>query len=156
VIDVRPRTDGYDPSHYVFVKGTGKLGDGQSLKLSVGESILCGRSRWCEWSLKKTPRYLKDEEGAREAARQSVAWRTTSRRHCRLAYLAPDMIEIRNLSTNGTFVDGHRVDRLVLTDCRFQPHRLRLGPEGVEIELTPGSLPLRGEGASIAEEAGTG
>jgi hypothetical protein len=49
---------------------------------------------------------------------------------------------VLNLSRNGTLVDGHKVDRVVLTDCRERGHTIRLGPEGVVLDLLPGSLPV--------------
>ena len=65
-----------------------------------------------------------------------------SRRHVRLTYLAPDKLEVENLSGNGTLVDGQPVDKLVLTDVRSREHRIQLGPEGVVLSLEPGSLPV--------------
>jgi hypothetical protein len=142
VIDVRPHPNGYDDRHYLFVRGSGEMGDGQTLKLNLGESIVLGRSRHCDWSLKKTPRYLANDAGYRDRLKQSLPFRATSRKHCKITFAAADMVEVENLSANGTLVDGHRVDRIVLTDCRTKPHEIRLGADGVRIELVPGSLPV--------------
>ena len=71
-----------------------------------------------------------------------MAWRSTSRRHCRITYIAPDMVDIENLSSNGTLVDGHQVDRIVLTDCRERGHEITLGPHGITLALEPGALPI--------------
>ena len=60
----------------------------------------------------------------------------------RIAYLASDMVDIENLSPNGTIVDGHQVDRIILKDCDAQSHTIQLGPAGVILELEPGSLPV--------------
>ena len=65
-----------------------------------------------------------------------------SRRHCRISFLAPNLVEIENLATNGTLVDGRKIDRLVLEDARFATHTIQLGPEGVVLELSPGTLPV--------------
>src|SRR5207244_13556128 len=70
--------------------------------LSLGETVFIGRSSRCAYSLKKTPRYLKDQDGERAAIRKSVEFRSVSRRHCRLSYSGPDRLEIENLSPNGT------------------------------------------------------
>ena len=142
MIDLRDDGRGYDDRHYLALHGIGEMGDGETLKLCLGESVVCGRSRHCEWSLKRTPTYLKSRDGAREELRTSVAWRATSRRHVRITYLAPDMVDVENLSANGTLVDGHKVDRIVLTDCRERPHTIQMGPQGVTLELKPGSLPV--------------
>ncbi len=141
MIDLRPDAKGYDSRYSLILRGTGLMGEGTTLKISLGEVIGCGRSRHCAWSLKRTPAFLMSENGHREALRRSIPWRATSRRHCRIAYLAPDLVEILNQSANGTFVDGHRIDRLVLTDCRARMHSIQLGTNGVVLELHPGTLP---------------
>jgi pSer/pThr/pTyr-binding forkhead associated (FHA) protein len=142
MIQVRRRENGYDDRHYVRLRGLDASLDGQDLKISLGESVTCGRSRHCDWSLKRTPLYLKNENGEREALRQTLSWRATSRSHVRITYLSPDLVDVENLSENGTFVDGKRIDRVVLTDCRRAPHQIQLGPEGAVLELAPGSLPV--------------
>lgn len=65
MIEIRPQPNGYDDRHYLSLKGTG-TGDGQTLKVSLGETIIAGRSRWCEWSLKRLPSFLTAADGARE------------------------------------------------------------------------------------------
>lgn len=115
---------------------------GETLRITLGESVVCGRSRQCSWSLKRTLPYLQDEGGTRERIKESLAFTSVSRRHCRVSFLAPDLVEVANLSSNGTLVDGRPVDRLVLTDCRTHSHTIQLGPAGVLLELSPGSLPV--------------
>lgn len=115
---------------------------GETLRVGLGESVLCGRSRRCHWSLKRTAAYLEDKGGARERMESSLAFTSVSRHHCRVSFLAPDLVEVQNLSSNGTLVDGRPVDRLMLLDCRTRPHTLQLGPEGLVLDLVPGSLPL--------------
>ena len=62
MIQVQPDDPrGYDDTVYVYVKGVGDGLDGQNVKISLGESVTCGRSRHCEWSLKRTPLYLKNQ-----------------------------------------------------------------------------------------------
>jgi pSer/pThr/pTyr-binding forkhead associated (FHA) protein len=142
MIHLRPKANGYDDRYYLALKGTGAFGDGEILKLCLGESVVCGRSRHCDWSLKRTPGWLTQDTGVRTEVRDSLPWKTTSRRHCRITYLAPDIVDIENLSPNGTVVDGHQVDRILLTDCRAKEHQIQLGPHGVTLQLEPGALPL--------------
>ncbi|MDJ0974902.1 MAG: FHA domain-containing protein [Planctomycetota bacterium] len=142
MIELKPETRGYNDRKYLKLRGTGSLGDGENLKLSLGETVVCGRSRHCDWSLKRTPKYLMADDGEREQIKQSVEFRSVSRQHVRIAFLAPDMVDIENLSSNGTYVDGNRVDRIVLKDCETREHAIQLGPKGVILHLEPGSLPL--------------
>lgn len=128
----------YDERFVLALQGTGTFGEGSHLGIRLGQSVVVGRSRHCDWSLKRTPAWLRKPEAEREALRESLPWRATSRRHCRISYVAPDLVDIENLSTNGTLVDDHRIDRIILTDCRRRAHTIRLGPEGVVLELRPG------------------
>jgi pSer/pThr/pTyr-binding forkhead associated (FHA) protein len=139
MIHVKPDPAPYDDRHYLVLKGVEGIGRDERVKISLGESVDVGRSRHCGWSLKKSVRYLKDRGGDRDAIRESLAFRTVSRRHCRITYLAADLVEVVNLSPNGTFVDGHRVDRVVLDDCRRAVHRIQLGKNGDVVELSCGS-----------------
>lgn len=132
----------FDDRHYLRLAGRDGLTRGESLKISLGESVVVGRSRTCDLSLKKTPQYLRDDGGARARIQASLPFRATSRRHVRITYLAPDVVEVENLSPNGTLVDGHRVDRRLLSDVRRTAHEIRLGPNGDVLELACGSVEL--------------
>jgi len=132
----------YDDRHHLRLAGRAGLIEGETLKISLGESVVVGRSRTCDLSLKKTPRYLRDAGGERARIQASLAFRATSRRHVRLSYVAPDVVEVENLSPNGTLVDGHRVDRFRLSDVRTATHELRLGAHGDVLVLACGSVEL--------------
>ena len=136
------QTGSYDTRHYITITGLGELAEGQNVTINLGESIVVGRSRHCEWSLRRTPSYLKMDETHRGAVQGSHAYNSVSRKHARISYVAPDMVEIRNLSSNGTLVDGRLVDKLILQDCRENSHKIQLGPRGVLLMLQPGSLPI--------------
>ncbi len=142
MIEVKPQENGYDSRRFLSLKGIGELGAGENLKLSMGETIVCGRSRHCDWSLKRAPAYLGGSPQRRDGIRKSLAFRSVSRQHVRISYLAPDMVELTNLSSNGTIVDGNKVDRIILKNCDAETHVIKLGPKGVELELQPGSLPV--------------
>jgi pSer/pThr/pTyr-binding forkhead associated (FHA) protein len=140
MIQIKPDPAPYDDTHYLRLRGLEGIGAGETAKISLGETLTLGRSRHCGWSLKTSARYLKDVDGERARIRESVAFRSVSRRHCKVTYLAPDLAEVVNLSPNGTIVDGHRVDRIVLSDCRAAAHRIRLGATGDLVELSCGSV----------------
>jgi pSer/pThr/pTyr-binding forkhead associated (FHA) protein len=142
MIQIRPDDLCYDDRHYLRVDGRSGLFAGESVKVSLGESVVIGRSRECQLSLKKTPRFLTDAEGERSRIRTSLAYRAVSRRHVRISYLSPDLVEIENLSPNGTLLDGHLVDRIVVGDVRRRAHEIRLGPHGDSLELACGSVEL--------------
>ncbi|MDJ0520620.1 MAG: FHA domain-containing protein [Planctomycetota bacterium] len=143
-MDLRAETNDnqYDTEHYLCVRGLGELAQGQQVRLSLGASIVVGRSRHCDWSLRRAPSYLKSDSDGRDDIRNDLRYNSVSRKHARVSYVSADMVEIENLSGNGTLVDGKLVDKIVLTDCRTETHRIQLGPKGVILELIPGSLPI--------------
>jgi hypothetical protein len=116
--------------------------EGETVRIELGQQATAGRSRRCTWSLKRTLPYLDDRDGARARIREGLAFTSVSRCHCKISFLAPDLVEVENLATNGTLVDGRKVDRVQLSDARTRPHTIQLGPEGVLLELVPGSLPI--------------
>jgi len=136
------QASGYDTRHYVTVTGLGDLAEGQLVTINLGESIVVGRSRHCDWSLRRTPSYLKMPIEGRAEIKGHLAYNSVSRKHARISYVAPDMVEVKNLSGNGTLVDGRLVDKIVLTDCRENSHKIQLGPKGIILMIQPGSLPI--------------
>jgi pSer/pThr/pTyr-binding forkhead associated (FHA) protein len=141
-MNLNPGTNGYDGRHYLSVRGLGVLAEGQNVKVSLGETIVVGRSRHCDWSLRRAPTYLMSEPGGRARIQDDLAFNSVSRRHARISYISSEMVEIENLSGNGTLVDGKLVDKIVLTDLREKGHRIQLGPRGVILEVEQGSLPV--------------
>ncbi len=144
MMNLKPGDDlnGYDSEQYVSVRGLGDLATGQQVKVSLGETITVGRSRHCDWSLRRAPSYLKSDDGGRDVIRHDLRYNSVSRKHAHISYVAPDMVEVQNLSGNGTLVDGKLVDKIMLTDCRERTHRIQLGPKGVILEVAQGSLPI--------------
>jgi pSer/pThr/pTyr-binding forkhead associated (FHA) protein len=129
-------------SCYALLRGTGELADGQTLRIAEGQSVVVGRSRWCDWSLKRSPAYLKARGSDRRRVQRSIRYASVSRRHLRITLHARDRVEIENLSVNGTFVDDEPTDRLVIHDVLERVYRIQLGPKGPVLELGPGSLPI--------------
>lgn len=119
----------------VSLHGLGDLAAGHTLKIDVGDSVVVGRSRSCDWSLRRTPRYVDCTSQERAAIHEDLAFTSVSRKHMRINYVAAGMVEVLNLAGNGTLVDGKAVDKIVLTDCAKRPHRIQLGPRGVMLQL---------------------
>ena len=142
MIQLHPGPAPYDDTHYLWLEGLEGISSGEKVKSCLGEAVTVGRSRHATFSLKKTTRYLLVEPPDRAALCGSLAWRAVSRRHCRLVYVSPDVVELTDLSRNGTFVDGHRVDRIALQGVRHAVHEIRLGPHGDVLRLSCGSLVL--------------
>jgi len=102
---------------------------GESIPIQLGQSIVVGRSRRCDLSARKGRRFRKTDATEQRATLEHPDFNRISRLHLRVSYLAKDRVEIWDLSKNGTFVNGRRVDRLVLDD---------FGESGIEISLGRG------------------
>jgi len=105
----------------VGVKG---MVEGETYPLEYGKSVVIGRSRECDISLQKCPRWREAESAGQAVDGLS---KTVSRKHVKISYVNASSIEIEDLSSNGTFVDGHRIDRFVVADAKQKAHQIQLG-----------------------------
>jgi pSer/pThr/pTyr-binding forkhead associated (FHA) protein len=108
---------------------------GEERVLKRGEEIVVGRSRDADLSIRRATRYL--ERPDRHDLGRSEAWRSVSRMHARIAFYRPDHIVIEDLSSNGTFLDGKRIEGKVnVSDLAQVAHILALGAvERIKLEL---------------------
>jgi len=104
--------------------GTAGFVDGEEYPVAVGATVVIGRSRSCDISLQRCKTWLALDEDDRDAAQD---FKTVSRKHARLSCYDAENIEIEDLSSNGTFIDGERIDRVVISDLRGESHELLLG-----------------------------
>jgi len=96
------------------IRGSGGILQGVRRTLEPGATLVVGRSRSCHVSLRRTRGFLQAADPL--AMLRSGPFRRVSRVHCEIAYLPDSRVEVRDLSRNGTLVDGRRVDRtFVLT-----------------------------------------
>ena len=95
-----------------------------------GESLVIGRSRSCHVSLQRSSLFDGPESSG-------DSFRKTSRRHFRVAFPHPDLVEIEDLSRNGTVVDGSRVDKVIvyLADLKGRAITIEFG-EDEKLELS--------------------
>lgn len=106
---------------------------GEEVKLEYGRTIVVGRSRSCDFSLRRIKAWLEKGEEEREKDR---SFKTVSGRHFEITMYNLGSIEIVNLSPNGTYVDGKRVDKIVLDDVPEKAHEIKIGTkEALRLEL---------------------
>lgn len=108
----------------LVLMGIEGLVEGEVFRINAGEDVILGRSRSCDISLRKCFKYLALDPEDRKDDRH---FQTVSRKHLRLVFKDADQIELENLGANGSFVDGTKVDKVIITDIRFQPHEILLG-----------------------------
>lgn len=104
--------------------GIAGLVKGEQFSIEVGTEVVVGRSRDCHISLAKVPA----AEAITDERELEKHFRTVSRRHMRLYYKSVREVEIEDLSSNGLFLDGERIEgTVVIDDLMLRPHELKLG-----------------------------
>src|SRR6185503_5367248 len=108
----------------IILKGVTGIVKDESFPIESGQDIVVGRSRGCEISIKACKAYSLMEPEARD---KDEGLLTVSRKHVRIRFVKPDGVELEDLSSKGTFLDGKRVEKLTITDLQAKPYELRLG-----------------------------
>jgi len=104
--------------------GTDGFVQGEEYLVPFGSTVIVGRSRGCEFSLRRCKSWLALDPEQRNAEQD---FQTVSRKHVRISYYDPGNIEIEDLSSNGTFLNGQRIRRIVITDLRERSYEILLG-----------------------------
>jgi hypothetical protein len=100
---------------------------GEIFPLQYGKALSVGRSRKADISLKRTETYRSQTEEEREKDEDA---QTVSSKHFQITMFNLRSIEIKNLSPNGTLVDGKPVETLVIEDVATQSHKIKFGTSG--------------------------
>ncbi len=115
--------------------GTAGMFEGALAVLRPGESVTVGRSRFVSLSAVRTPLALRI---GRQKLERNPAFRRLSRRHFEVDYADGENVVLADLSKNGLFVDGARVDRVTIAASTLasQSRVLRFGTnEEIRLEL---------------------
>lgn len=121
------------PAPSLLVRGLRGFLTGQVRELAVGDVLVVGRSRKADLSTRIA---LRDgDRPDRLELMRSEPFRAVSRRHVRIHFLHPGLVEIKNLSRNGTTLDGNRIDCVAVTDLHARPRVLAVGPQE-QLELS--------------------
>ena len=108
---------------------------GEEHRIAVGEAVVIGRSRDADVSVRSALKTL--DRSDYSDILESEPFKSVSRRHVRIHFLHPGLVEIKDLSQNGTFLDGKRVDCVGLTDLDENVHILSLGAaERLSLEIS--------------------
>ncbi|HYG74284.1 MAG TPA: FHA domain-containing protein [Planctomycetota bacterium] len=106
---------------------------GEFFALQYGKAITVGRSREADFSLKRTEKYRSQTVEERE---KDDSAQTVSAKHFEITMYNLRSIEIKNLSPNGTSVDGKPIQTLLLEDVSQRAHSITFGSEeGLSLEM---------------------
>ena len=133
---------------------------GEEFPLEYGKKVAVGRSRSADWSLVRLESWTSK---SREEQENDHAFRTISGKHFEITMYNLGSIEVVNLSSNGTRLDGKPVDRVTITDVATNGHEIAFGAdEVVRLEMRGGKAgggaekSDEGEKPEEAEKAGEG
>jgi pSer/pThr/pTyr-binding forkhead associated (FHA) protein len=123
----------------------------ETFDIKEGASKVVGRSRSCDFSLRKIKGWMEASEEEREGADD---FKTVSRRHLKVEVVKEEdavLVKMTDLSRNGTFVDEERIGPLFEIKEWDDAHYVRLGEvEKFKLELVEDT----GEDAPEQEEGG--
>jgi pSer/pThr/pTyr-binding forkhead associated (FHA) protein len=133
----------------ISIRGIHGWSNGTLYPLGDGDALVIGRSRSCDISLRRTEGYLDQPRQNRD---HDVDFNTVSRRHVRIK-LVRSVLIIEDLSTNGTWINGERLENRIDVDISRGPIELRLGNRetfriGGRTDSSQPALDVRGPGSS--------
>ncbi len=102
--------------------------EGEELRLAFGKTLVVGRSRSADFSLRRMQAVMDETDDERDSDNDL---RTVSGRHFEITMYDPGSIEIVNLSPNGTYVDGKMVDKIILDDVADKAHDIAIGTKEI-------------------------
>lgn len=111
----------------LVVRGLRGFLGGEEQRVSVGETLIIGRSRRAGLSTRRAKKLKARPDW--EKVIGTAAFLTVSRRHTRIEHVAPGVVEITDLSSNGTILDGRPIARETVTDLAEKMHILRVGAQ---------------------------
>lgn len=130
----------YDDAVTARIVGRTGLFAGEETVVRLGQCVVVGRSRICDLSVARTAECLRL---GKEALEQHRSYRKISRKHLRICLIEADRLEVEDLSTNGTAVDGYRIDKIVVSGLRHRrPVAVEFG-DGELLEVTIGEARAR-------------
>ncbi|MEK7483858.1 MAG: FHA domain-containing protein [Planctomycetota bacterium] len=108
----------------ILLRGLNGLMKEEQFVLEKGKVCIVGRSRECDFSLRRSMRYLVLTQ---EERREEENFNTVSRKHCSIAFHSDHTLEIEDFSRHGTFVNDKRIHRVLLSDFQRKPYHIKVG-----------------------------
>lgn len=108
----------------LVLEGKKGIAEGERFYLNYGQTMTIGRSRACEFCLAKLEKYktLSAEE------EKGIDILSISRKHLQITLYHAQSIELKDLSTNGTFINGKRIDKkYIIPDIKKKSYEIKLG-----------------------------
>lgn len=108
----------------LILKGIKGVAEGEIFYIHYGEEVTIGRGHECNISYRHFQKYQADQS-------QDKNFLAVSRQHLRIAFFNTHSVELKDLSSNGTYLNGKRIDkRVFITHIATSktPYEIKLGP----------------------------
>ncbi len=140
----------YDGAATAEITGLTGLFRGAQATIRLGQSLVVGRSRMCDLSVARSEECVRLSKAALESHK---SYRKISRQHFRICLTGKDRIEVEDLSTNGTVVNGFRIDRIVIDDFASGNNKLSIQfGHGELIEVTAAGAAAAQSSEALTEQ----
>ena len=108
----------------LVLKGIKGIALGEMFHINYGEMATLGRGQECTISYRKFKKYPKNADKNKDLL-------SVSRKHLRITFYNSHSIELKDLSANGTYINGKPIiKRIFITDIDTSktPYEIKLGP----------------------------
>ena len=108
----------------LVLKGIKGIALGEMFHINYGEMASIGRGQECTISYRKFKKYPKRDDKNKDLL-------SVSRKHLRITFYNSYSIELKDLSANGTYINGKPIiKRIFITDIDTTktPYEIKLGP----------------------------
>jgi hypothetical protein len=137
----------------LVVKGLRGFLGGEEQRVRVGEALIVGRSRQAGLSTRRAKKLKARPDW--EKVIGTAAFLTVSRRHTRIEHVKPGVVEVTDLSSNGTYLDGKLIARETITDLAERTHVLGIGAqERFELSLATSDAAAERNGGGPGADGG--
>ncbi|MBI4711840.1 MAG: FHA domain-containing protein [Planctomycetes bacterium] len=137
----------------LVLKGIKGMAQGELHYINYGQIVTVGRSHTCDiayTNFKNYRKYLSSKKKKPDPAKN------VSRRHLRIALYNNHSIQLKDLSTNGTYLNGKLIRKVIIPDITEKSYEIRLGPtETFGLSAEPQRSPDRppaGRAGSVGAE----
>lgn len=116
----------------LVLKGTKGIAQGELHYINYGQIVTVGRSHTCDiayTNFKNYQKYLSSPpDGEAGKKKKPDPAKNVSRRHLRIAFYNNHSVQLKDLSTNGTYLNGKLIRKVIIPDITEKSYEIRLGP----------------------------
>ncbi|MFH1230547.1 MAG: FHA domain-containing protein [Planctomycetota bacterium] len=108
----------------LILKGTNGITEGETSYINYGEVVTIGRGHECNISYRNFKKYPSDKSKNQDTL-------AVSRKHLRISFYNTHSVELKDLSSNGTYLNGKPINKrlfIIHIATSETPYEIKLGP----------------------------